>query len=180
MLGKQRFYLLAVLIIVLLGSFGCKKSDSRHPANATALERAGAEAVASENFQKMNRVDGHRVYVPVYSHIYHRDGDIFYLTNTLSLRNTDINESIYIRSVQYYNTSGKLLREYLESPVRLPPMSTLEYIVGARDKVGGSGANFVVEWMSDRKVTKPVIECVVISTGGQQGISFVTQGVNLD
>ena len=56
---------------------------------------------------------------------------------------------------------GPLLREYLDSPVRLPPMSTLEYIVGARDKVGGSGANFVVEWMSDRKVTKPVIECVV-------------------
>ncbi len=172
--------ILYIVSIIPLIVFGCHRNDAPAFSNAKAIERAGGEIVSLDSLEKMSRAEGHRVYVPVYSHIYHRDGDIFYLTNTLSIRNTDSEASMYVRSAKYFNTSGKLLREYADSPLRLPPMSTLEYIVGARDRIGGSGANFVVEWQSDRHITPPVIECVMISTGGQQGISFVTRGVNLD
>jgi len=46
-----------------------------------------------------------------------------------------------------------------------------------REKLkGGSGANFIVEWVSDTKVNQPVIEAVMVGIDGQSGISFVRPG----
>ena len=120
---------------------------------------------------------GQTVYVPVYSHIYSGDREHpFYLTATLSVRNTDRKHAITILSVDYYDSKGKLLKPYLENPVNLNPLATNRYIIKESDKSGGSGANFIVKWKSSVKVNAPIVESIMIGTKTQQGISFISRG----
>ena len=120
------------------------------------------------------------LYVPVYSHIYAKGGKPFLLEATLSVRNTDPNEDITIASARYYDTNGNLIKDYLEKPILLKPLATAEFLVAQTDIEGGSGANFIVEWVSDTKVNQPVIEAVMIGIEGQTSISFVRTGVAID
>ena len=125
-------------------------------------------------------VAGQMVYVPVYSHIYAKGGKPFLLEATLSVRNTDPNEDITIASVRYYDTNGNLIKDYLEKPMLLKPLATAEFLVTQKEIEGGSGANFIVEWVSDTKINQPVIEAVMIGIEGQTSISFVRTGVAID
>ncbi len=123
---------------------------------------------------------GQTVYVPCYSHIYHgvktRPID---LTITLSVRNTDPMRALTLTSVDYHDTSGKLVKRYLAQPVRLEPLMTVEYIVAETDVSGGSGANFMVRWRAEEPVNPLFVEAVMIGTSSQQGISFTSQGIPL-
>ncbi len=120
---------------------------------------------------------GQTVYVPVYSHIYSGDREHpFYLTVTLSIRNTDPKHAITLLSVDYYDSKGKLLKRYLEGPITLDALASTRYIIKESDKSGGSGANFIVKWKSDAEVNAPVIESIMIGTKTQQGISFISRG----
>lgn len=122
-------------------------------------------------------VEGQTVYIPIYSHIYTvNQNQTIDLAATLSVRNTDLTNSIIIASVQYYNTNGELVRRYLEQPVELRPLAAAEFVVNQEDTSGGVGANFVVEWLAQKQVSNPVIEAVMMNTMGNQGISFVSPG----
>jgi hypothetical protein len=61
-------------------------------------------------------------------------------------------------------------------PLTLNPLESLRYVIPESDKSGGSGANFIVEWHSDRPVNKPIIESIMIGTKSGQGISFTSRG----
>jgi len=74
----------------------------------------------------------------------------------------------------------KLVRAYLNKPVKLAPFATKKYLVKEDDREGGSGANFVVKWNSEQPVHAPVIESVMIGTRSQQGISFTSRGVVIE
>jgi hypothetical protein len=127
--------------------------------------------------EKIGLSDGQTIYVPVYSHIYVGDREIpFLLTVTLSIRNIDPNHQITITTVDYYETQGKFLRKYIDKPVILNPQESLRYIIAERDKTGGSGANFTVEWKSDKFVNPPIVESIMIGAKSGQGISFSSRG----
>ncbi len=120
---------------------------------------------------------GQLVYVPIYSEIYDFDQSrAFPLTATLSLRNTDANNSLVIETIDYYDTTGTLLKRYLSQPIQLAPLASTVVVIDNRDSTGGSGANFLVAWRAAGEVTPPVFEAVMISTASQQGISFVSSG----
>ena len=120
---------------------------------------------------------GQTIYVPAYSHIYSGNREKpFLLAVTVSIRNIDPKNPIQITSINYYETQGKLLKIYLEKPAVLAPLGSLRYIVPEGDKTGGSGANFIVEWRSDKPVNPPIVESVMIGTQSQQGISFTSRG----
>ena len=120
------------------------------------------------------------VYVPIYSHIYSSTKDSeFLLTATLSIRNTSFADTLYVGLIDYYNTRGDLVRSYLESPIYLGPMATIDYVVDENDELGGSGANFIVAWSANNPTINPVIQAVMISTNGQQGVSFSVDGVSI-
>jgi len=121
--------------------------------------------------------DGQTVYVPIYSHIYSGlKGNPFSLAATLSIRNTDPGHPITLVSVKFYDSDGKLVKEYLDNPVELKAMASTRYILTESDTGGGSGANFLVKWTSKTKVNPPLIEGVMIGTRSGQGISFVSRG----
>jgi hypothetical protein len=125
-------------------------------------------------------VAGQMVYVPVYSHIYAKGGKPFLLEATLSVRNSDPKEEITIASVRYYDTNGKLIKDYLKQPLPIKPLATAEFLVAQKEIEGGSGANFIVNWVSDTKVNEPVIEAVMIGIEGQTSLSFVRTGVAIE
>lgn len=124
---------------------------------------------------------GQTVYVPAYSHIYSGDREKpFALTITLSIRNVDLKHRIEITQVDYYESQGKLLKNYLQKSVILKPLESIRYIVPQRDRSGGSGANFLVRWESDEPVNPPIIETIMIGTQNQQGVSFTSRGQPLN
>jgi hypothetical protein len=120
---------------------------------------------------------GQTVYIPAYSHIYHGNREVpLLLSVTLSIRNTDPTNSLTVTAVNYHETDGSLLKEYIKEPLVLSPLGTNRYIVAERDSSGGSGANFIVKWHSEKPITPPIMETVMISTQSQLGISFTSRG----
>lgn len=120
---------------------------------------------------------GQTVYVPAYSHIYSGDRERqIPLAVTLSIRNTDPANGLALQMVDYYDSHGKRLKSYLTEPVSLDPMSSIRYVIKQSDLSGGSGANFLVRWVSEKPVNIPIIETVNISTMSSLGISFSSRG----
>lgn len=117
------------------------------------------------------------IFVPVYSSVYVAEGaQTFDLTVTLSVRNPDRASPITVTGVRYYDTSGTLLHAYVEAPTGLGPLASAETVVRASDTRAGAGGSFLVEWSAEPGVAEPIVQAVMIGTGSQQGISFVTEG----
>ena len=120
-------------------------------------------------------------YLSVYSEIYsqseHRTHN---LTSTVSMRNVNSSDTIFIKKAEYFNTEGKSIRTYFDHPIYIAPLETVEIVVDETDVEGGTGANFIFEWAIKGSSSKPLFEGVMISTSGQQGLSFTTSGVNLN
>jgi hypothetical protein len=117
------------------------------------------------------------VYSQIYSYTEHISLD---LTATVSIRNTSETDSIYLKKANYYDTAGNPIQSYLEAPIALKAMETLEIVIAEVDKKGGTGANFMFEWATKPNVSEPIFEAVMISTYGQQGLSFMTHGKRVD
>ncbi|MFP5212696.1 MAG: DUF3124 domain-containing protein [Acidobacteriota bacterium] len=129
-------------------------------------------------FSELKQVRGQTVYVPAYSHIYYGDRDMpFYLTVTLSIRNTDLEDPITVTDIKYIGSDGKLIKDYLDNDVRLDAQASMHSIVKESDKSGGAGAHFLVVWKAGQKVSEPILETIMIGTATQQGISFTSRGV---
>ena len=169
---KQDFWVgWAIAAIVIITSCSDQTTSQRQQPD---LKRE--TSLRSVTLDKTKVVMGQTVYVPIYSHIYHYNNqdDVMNLSATLSIRNTDLTNSIIITSVRYYDTDGKLIRQDIKSPVELKPLASTNFFIAANDTIGGSGANFIVEWVAEKTVYEPVIEAVMISTSSSQGISFVS------
>jgi hypothetical protein len=171
----------AALLLALASLAACEREGGARAGGVRADTAAAGAAVPEipgpSPADSAHPVVRQVVYVPVYPRIYFRDQRrAIDLAATLSVRNTDPEYPLTVTAVLYFNTAGRLVRSYLRGPVRLGPMATAEYVVEPRDTAGGSGANFLVEWTADRRVTEPVIEAVMIGATGAQGISFVSVG----
>lgn len=132
--------------------------------------------LAANEVVDLQIVMGQLVFVPAYSEVISVSSPRLNLSTTLAIHNTDPNRSIIIKSVRYYDTDGDLVREFVERPAELGPMATTGFVIGEEERRGGWGANFLVEWISEEPVYEPVIEAVMVSTRGTEGISFISQG----
>lgn len=119
-------------------------------------------------------------YLSVYSEIYSRtQKSTIDLTATVSIRNINESDTIYLTEAKYFNTKGDLIRSYFNTPIYVEPLETIEIIIDQDDQEGGSGANFVFDWVVPQTAHDPFFEGVMISTYGQQGLSFTTRGVRI-
>lgn len=117
-----------------------------------------------------------KTYIPIYSDIYQKSrSDRTLLTATLSIRNTSEKDSLFLSRVDYFNTKGSLVRSYLTADIYLNPLETIDYVIEERDTLGGSGANFMVEWYGKEHLT-PVIQAVMIGGLASRVFSFTTEG----
>ncbi|GAX44837.1 hypothetical protein NIES4075_58560 [Tolypothrix sp. NIES-4075] len=169
------FYL--AIAVIVLASCTSAEVPPKSQSDTTVPTPSQKVVTLDENFKIAM---GQTIYVPVYSHIYHQDQQkeekIFNLAATLSIRNTDLTKPIIITSVRYYDSNGKLVKQYLERPIELSAIASCDFVVNRTDTSGGLGANFIVEWVAQTKVSEPVVEAVMIGTDFQQGISFISPG----
>lgn len=124
----------------------------------------------------LNIVTGQVVFVPAYSEVISVPSPALQLSTTLAIHNTDLEHAIIIKSVRYYNTDGDLVREFIDSPSELKPLATTGFVIPSEDTSGGWGANFLVEWVAEQPVYEPIIEAVMVSTRGTEGVSFISEG----
>lgn len=116
-------------------------------------------------------------YVPIYSDIYtDKDNRKVLLSATLSVRNTTLKKPLYVNKIDYYDTGGTLIKSYLNKPIELPAMATLNYIVEKEENKGGSGANFIIKVEGIDETVRPVIEAVMIGNFSNKGFAFSTEG----
>lgn len=125
-------------------------------------------------------VSGNLVYVPAYSRVFsYKDHQTMSLVTTLAVHNTDPDHPLILRSVRYYSENGTLIKEYVKQARMLAPMATAIYHLFPEKPGVGIGSNAVVEWVSEYKIVKPIIEAIMISTEGTQGISFISPGYTI-
>jgi hypothetical protein len=170
---KLKHYLGFVGAIAGLSLAAC--TTSTFPQKQSPSPNSGT-TLRAVSLDKTKFVMGQTLYVPIYSHIYHFNSQdrVMNLSATLSIRNTDLTNSIILTSVRYYNTEGELIRQDLTSPVELRPLASTDFFVAANDASGGAGANFIVEWVAEKTVYEPVVEAVMINSSSAQGISFIS------
>lgn len=169
---RTQFPIILVTSFVFIILTGCSgQTDEATPVQETQPSRVVAPVASDE----LKIVTGQRLYVPAYSEIYSASEDHTWdMAITLSIRNTNIDKSIFISSVKYFDTHGQLVTEYVESPLQVAPMATTEYVIARNDDRGGTGANFIVAWGAEEPVYEPVVEAVMISTSGTQGLSLLS------
>lgn len=123
---------------------------------------------------------GQVLYLPIYSHIYHGDLDKqgkptqTLLSVHVSIRNTNIQESLKITYARYYDTDGKLVKEFVPNQLTIPPLGTHELFVQRSDVSGGSGANFLIAWSASTSVNPPLVEALHADIQPARTLTFVT------
>jgi hypothetical protein len=166
-LNDYKWLAVVIIITFLLGCNSNPRDQSASPAPEDEIIL----------IQDLDITTGQTIYVPAYSEIYYASEDrTLELAVTLTIHNTDFEHPIIITSVRYYDTQGQLVREHLPQPRRLGPLASTDFFVAASQQSGGLGTNFIVEWVAEQPVYEPVVESVMLSTGGTQGISFTSPG----
>jgi hypothetical protein len=148
------------------------------PTGQTVPSSAARAGVAEVEALEDSRVTaGQTIYVPAYSSIYITDqAGPYNLAITLSIRNTAAADPIVVTAVRYHDHDGRLVRDYLNRPLRIAPLAAMEYFVKESDTKGGYSASFVVEWVAERAVSAPVVEAVMVGTTGNRGMAFTCPG----
>jgi len=154
-----------------------------YQANDTSREKDAfiKQVVEKETFTtSKNLLIKDTIYVPIYSSIYGKTKDeTFWLTATLSIRNTSLSSNLYIDDIDYYDDDGVLVRAYLNETLVLKPLQSTEFVIEKDDKTGGAGANFIVNWQSNSIHIQPIIQAVMLGSSGPEGLAFVTNGVSI-
>lgn len=159
---------LNIIIVVLL--FSCKEKKEISSINP---ENWSKRAI---NLTSKDSLEFGKSYLSVYSQIYsNTEHKTHNLTSMISMRNTSELDTIYLLRAEYYDTHGKSVRKYFDSPIFLEPMETTEIIIDELDVSGGTGSNFILEWKIPKNCPEPLFEGIMTSTMGQQGLSFTTQ-----
>lgn len=113
------------------------------------------------------------IYVPTYSEIYTGHQNMFdNLTTTLSIRNTSRVDSLFVNQVEYFNENGDLIREFLDQPISLRPMSTVNYVIEEKEH----GASFLVSLKSKNEHFKPIVQSIMVGQYSNKGFAWYTDG----
>lgn len=172
----MRIKFICVIFSLSLSLFlvGCASQAGEDTFVPESEENAVDETIV---IQDLEIASGQTIFVPAYSEVYFADNNrTTELAVTLSIHNTDFQNSIILTSVRYYDTNGRLVREYLDEPRRLGPLASTDFFVDAGEQTGGVGTNFIVEWIAEQPVYEPIVETLMVSTASGQGLSFTSPG----
>ena len=164
-------YSAILLIIFVLGS--CNLNDKKTEKESKRSHPSHIYNFVEPDTAQLNYFETD--YLPVYSDIYYQDGTRrFPITVTVSIRNTSLTDSAFILSANYYDSYGKLIHSYLDSTLLLSPLESIELVVEEDESEGGAGANFIIDWAATKYTDQVMIQSIMISTYGQQGVSFLS------
>jgi hypothetical protein len=166
---------LAVVALIAAGAACDHPQQAEVRAGGDGL-RPGATAV-DPGSSELRAAAGQTIYVPAYSAVATADNARLYqLAITLCVRNTDRNLPIVVTAARYHHQDGRLVRDFLKTPLRLAPLAALDFHIREGDTTGGTAPSFLVEWVGESVASPPITEAVMVGTAGTQGISFVCPG----
>jgi len=168
-------FVVAAHLIFILFIVSCNSSTDQ--VSDQGIQNEKYLVLSPEEYHALLLTKGELMYVPIYSEIFGANLDKkIQLSATLSIRNISMDSEIIVSKVDFYDTHGTLIRHYIKNAVKLKPLETISYLVEYKDSKGGDGANFIVEWVSEKEVVEPIIEAVMIGASSALGISFTCQG----
>jgi hypothetical protein len=120
------------------------------------------------------------VYVPIYSEIYiDSNNPEHLLAATLSIRNTSFTDSLFISKIDYYNSEGNLVKNFIAKTIGIKPLETVNYVIEKEDVSGGSSANFIVELSAKTTKMKPLIQAIMVGHLNNWSFSFSSDGYSI-
>ncbi|TXF88160.1 DUF3124 domain-containing protein [Neolewinella aurantiaca] len=167
-----------IMLLLALLVVSCDPSPPAREITSIPAEdwtRRQAEVFATDSMETGS------TYLSSYSEIYTKsETHTFSLTGTISLRNINLKDTVYIEGADYHKTDGEQIRSYFDTPIYLAPLETVSIIITEGDLEGGTGDNFVFRWRKPVGSHDPFFEGIFISVYGQQGISFTTRGIRIN
>ena len=142
---------------------------------AVTLLLLAPPAVAS-----MQRSKGQTIYLSVIpqSESGHRKR-LNYLAFFMTVRNTDLNHAVKIRSITYHNASGKIQKTILSKAMTLEPLASHAMTFEKKELAipeGMSGC-MIIQWDAAEKVSPVLVDGVVVGSGTGWSAGMVFQGV---
>jgi hypothetical protein len=166
---KYQFLILSLVLI------SCKDVNKQSSIQAGAIDFNAASI--NPELVSVKMITGQLLYLPVYSNIpYQIDTIKFDMSAFIAIHNTDLDRSIRLTKVLYFNQDGKLVKDYLKNDeIILAPLATRDFYVPYEDQ-SGTGANFLIEWTSDTLVNEPLIESVTACLKPNNTVAVLSQG----
>ena len=128
------------------------------------------------SYADINRTQGQTVYLSLYPKIegVGKRASTF-LTTILTIRNTDLRHPITINSIDYYDSNGVLKRRVLKKPTIINPISSRSMRFEEKELAAENGMAgcFIIVWKSSEKVTEPIVEGIM----GTSGTGWVSSSV---
>ncbi|MBU2938666.1 DUF3124 domain-containing protein [Lacinutrix sp. C3R15] len=160
-----------VLILVIFMTFSCIEEKEISSFNTENWSKRAAKISAKDS------LEFGKSYLATYSEIYSlTEHKTHGLTVMVSMRNISDIDTIYVLKAEYFDTHGKSVRKYFDTPIYLAPLETAEIIIDEIDTSGGTGSNFIFDWKIPKNCPEPLFDGVMSSTMGKQGLSFTTEG----
>jgi hypothetical protein len=126
---------------------------------------------------------GGTIFVPAYRSFYQIYGttrDSYALTSTFFLYNIDPKQAVEVLSVDFHDSSGKLLKKMIDAPLLVKPRNSKEITLQPRTQVDEDCASYLmIRWKSGQPANSPVVEVLMVGQVMNRGISFSTQGVEV-
>lgn len=169
----MRNLLFVISACIVLSCNNVKKND-----NFSKDKRADFKPETYElRNNNIKLVKGQILYMPVYSNIPHYvDSVKTDMSAFVAFHNTDFKNKVRLQKVQYFDTKGKLVHDFLVDKTKeLGPLETTDFYVPYRDQ-SGTGANFLIEWKSDSLITEPLVESITINLLSPTTVSVLSQG----
>lgn len=165
-----------IIVFSILIFISCKQNEKAESFSQDNLVDFKPDSYELKN-NNIKQIKGQILYMPIYSNIPHYiDTTNFDMSAFVTFHNTDFTNKVRIQKVQYFDTKGRMVHDFLEGKVQeLAPLETKDFYVPYRDK-SGIGANFLIEWVSDSLVTEPLVESVTISLKNHYSVAVLSQG----
>jgi hypothetical protein len=123
---------------------------------------------------------GSTIFVPAYRSFYQIYGttrDSYALTSTFFLFNVDPKVTIEMISVDFYDSSGKLLKKLIDTPILVKPRNSKEITMQPRTQPDEDCPSYLlVRWKSNQPANTPLVEVLMVGQVMNRGISFSTRG----
>lgn len=167
---KMIFSILVVIIFISCG----KKAAKHEFANTPEYFDRGS---LRQDIIPIKQLKGQLLYLPVYSNIpYQIDTVMFDMSAFVAIHNTDLSSELLLTKVLYFNQDGKLVDDFLKNGnIRIEPLATKDFYIPYEDK-SGTGANFLIEWISDSTVNEPLVEAVTLCLKPNNTLAILSHG----
>lgn len=164
------------LIGMLFLAISCDNKNENSQFSINKRENFKPETYQLRN-NDIKQVKGQIVYLPIYSNIQNNtDTGKIDMSAFVAVHNTDFKNKIKLLKVQYFDTDGKLVHDFLLNQTKeLNPLQTTDFYIPYKDQ-SGTGANFLIEWISDSLVTEPLFEAITLNLLSNNTVAVLSQG----